>query len=45
MRDKELQERIREVHNNNYRIYGARKIWRELNRRPQGLGNVVQVRP
>ncbi len=35
MRDEELKERIQEVHASNYRVYGARKIWRELNR--QGL--------
>ncbi len=33
MRDTELKELIRQVHTDNYRVYGARKIWRELNRR------------
>ena len=32
MRDEELKERIHEVFTSNYRVYGARKIWRELNR-------------
>ncbi|WP_051821331.1 IS3 family transposase [Streptomyces sp. NRRL F-5065] len=32
MRDAELKELIRQVHTDNYRVYGARKIWRELNR-------------
>ena len=32
MRDEELKERIHEVYTSNYRVYGARKIWRELNR-------------
>ncbi|KAB1139654.1 IS3 family transposase [Streptomyces luteolifulvus] len=33
MRDEELKERIQEVYTSNYRVYGTRKIWRELNRR------------
>ncbi|MGW9032865.1 IS3 family transposase [Streptomyces sp. NPDC055722] len=37
VRDKELKERIQAVYNNNYGVYGARKIWRELNRQ----GHVV----
>ena len=32
VRDEELKERIQEVYTSNYRVYGARKIWRELNR-------------
>ncbi|MFI9625840.1 IS3 family transposase, partial [Streptomyces sp. NPDC052042] len=32
MRDTELKELVRQVHTDNYRVYGARKIWRELNR-------------
>ncbi|MFB6717532.1 IS3 family transposase [Streptomyces sp. NPDC056237] len=31
MRDTELKERISEAFQANYRVYGARKIWRELN--------------
>ncbi|WP_346014297.1 MULTISPECIES: IS3 family transposase [unclassified Streptomyces] len=32
VRDEELKERIQKVYTSNYRVYGARKIWRELNR-------------
>ncbi len=32
MRDAELKELISKVYQANYRVYGARKIWRELNR-------------
>ncbi|MFF8618621.1 IS3 family transposase [Streptomyces sp. NPDC015350] len=32
LRDEELKERIQEVYTSNYRVYGARKIWRALNR-------------
>ncbi|WP_461025381.1 IS3 family transposase, partial [Streptomyces heilongjiangensis] len=32
VRDAELKELIRQVHTDNYRVYGARKIWRELSR-------------
>ncbi|MFS8204702.1 IS3 family transposase [Streptomyces sp. CWNU-52B] len=32
VRDAELKELIRQVHTTNYRVYGARKIWRELSR-------------
>ncbi|MGX1025347.1 transposase InsO family protein [Streptomyces ambofaciens] len=32
MRDEELKELIQEVYQSNYRVYGARKVWRELNR-------------
>ncbi|AXE76026.1 hypothetical protein C5746_39470 [Streptomyces atratus] len=32
MRDTELKEQISEAFQANYRVYGARKIWRELNR-------------
>ena len=32
MRDAELKERIRRSSRSNYRVYGARKMWRELNR-------------
>ncbi|MFE7424261.1 IS3 family transposase [Streptomyces sp. NPDC057545] len=33
VRDTELKELVRQVHTDNYRAHGARKIWRELNRR------------
>ena len=32
VRDEELKELIQEVYQSNYRVYGARKVWRELNR-------------
>ncbi|WP_099052229.1 IS3 family transposase [Streptomyces zinciresistens] len=32
VRDEELKERIQAVYTSNYRVYGARKIWRELKR-------------
>ncbi|MGA5606371.1 IS3 family transposase [Streptomyces griseoincarnatus] len=32
MRDSEVEELIRQVHTDNCRVYGARKIWRELSR-------------
>ncbi len=35
VRDAELKERITEVYRANFRVYGARKIWRELNHRGQ----------
>ena len=31
-RDRELSEKIERVHEDNYGVYGARKIWAELNR-------------
>uniref|UniRef100_UPI000A538D12 IS3 family transposase n=1 Tax=Streptacidiphilus rugosus TaxID=405783 RepID=UPI000A538D12 len=33
VRDAELKTLIAEVYETNYRVYGARKVWRELNRR------------
>lgn len=32
MRDQELKELVRKVYDANYRVYGARKVWRELGR-------------
>lgn len=32
-RDRELTEKIEQVHEDNYGVYGARKVWAELNRR------------
>ncbi|WP_326769850.1 IS3 family transposase [Streptomyces sp. NBC_01591] len=32
MRDAALKELITEVHETNFRVYGARKVWRELHR-------------
>ncbi|WIV60861.1 IS3 family transposase [Amycolatopsis nalaikhensis] len=31
-RDRELTEKIEQVHEDNYSVYGARKVWAELNR-------------
>ncbi len=32
LRDEELRAEIRRVHDSNYGVYGARKVWRQLNR-------------
>jgi putative transposase len=32
LRDEELEARIRRVHEENYGVYGARKVWRQLRR-------------
>lgn len=32
-RDEQLREQIARVHRNNYGVYGARKVWLELNRK------------
>jgi putative transposase len=32
VRDRELVEKIEQVHEDNYSVYGARKVWAELNR-------------
>ncbi|MGW5449790.1 IS3 family transposase [Streptomyces asiaticus] len=37
LRDEELKERIQEVCTSDYRVYGARKIWRELNRQEHAV--------
>jgi putative transposase len=34
-RDEQLKEQIAQVHRDNYGVYGARKVWLELNR--QGI--------
>ncbi len=44
MRDKELKEKIHEVYTSNYRVYGARKIWRELNRRGHAVARCTVER-
>ena len=31
-RDRELADKIEQVHEDNYSVYGARKVWAELNR-------------
>ena len=32
LRDQELEREIRRVFNENYSVYGARKVWRQLHR-------------
>jgi putative transposase len=32
LRDEELQAKIHRVHEDNFGVYGARKIWRQLHR-------------
>lgn len=44
MRDTELKELIRQVHTDNYRVYGARKIWRELNRQGHAVARCTVER-
>ncbi len=44
MRDAELKEHISEVFEANYRVYGARKIWRELNRQGQDVARCTVER-
>ncbi|MER5685882.1 IS3 family transposase [Streptomyces sp. NPDC002205] len=44
VRDAELKERISEVFAANYRVYGARKIWRELNRQGHAVARCTVER-
>ncbi|WP_413751766.1 IS3 family transposase [Streptomyces sp. R-74717] len=44
VRDEELKERIQEVYSSNYRVYGARKIWRELNRQEHAVARCTVER-
>ncbi|MFJ8856780.1 IS3 family transposase [Streptomyces sp. NPDC102437] len=44
VRDEELKERIQEVYTSNYRVYGARKIWRELNRQEHAVARCTVER-
>lgn len=44
VRDAELKEHISEVFEANYRVYGARKIWRELNRQGQAVARCTVER-
>ncbi len=44
MRDEELKEKIQEVYTSNYRVYGARKIWRELNRQGHAVARCTVER-
>lgn len=44
MRDEELKERIHDVYTSNYRVYGARKIWRELKRQGHAVARCTVER-
>ncbi|MFE2095324.1 IS3 family transposase, partial [Streptomyces sp. NPDC059460] len=44
VRDTELKKLIRQVHTDNYRVYGARKIWRELNRQGHAVARCTVER-
>ncbi|MGW0212711.1 IS3 family transposase [Streptomyces sp. NPDC003233] len=44
VRDEELKERIQDVYTSNYRVYGARKIWRELNRQGHAVARCTVER-
>ncbi|MEV6957593.1 IS3 family transposase [Streptomyces sp. NPDC051183] len=44
VRDAGLKELIRQVHTDNYRVYGARKIWRELNRQGHAVARCTVER-
>lgn len=44
MRDEDLKERIRAAYTSNYRVYGARKIWRELNRQGHAVARCTVER-
>ncbi|WP_405575503.1 IS3 family transposase [Streptomyces sp. NBC_01167] len=44
MRDTELKELITEVYATNYRLYGARKIWRQLNRQGHAVARCTVER-
>ncbi|MFG2525398.1 IS3 family transposase [Streptomyces sp. NPDC048527] len=44
VRDEALKERIRDVFTSNYRVYGARKIWRELNRQGHAVARCTVER-
>ncbi|MFE5835212.1 IS3 family transposase [Streptomyces sp. NPDC056508] len=44
VRDAELKEQISQVFETNYRVYGARKIWRELNRQGHAVARCTVER-
>ncbi|MEU2339060.1 IS3 family transposase [Streptomyces sp. NPDC013172] len=44
VRDEALKARIQDVYTSNYRVYGARKIWRELNRQGHGVARCTVER-
>ncbi|WP_405652743.1 IS3 family transposase [Streptomyces sp. NBC_00019] len=44
VRDEKLKVRIQEVYTSNYRVYGARKVWRELNRQGHAVARCTVER-
>gem|GEM_PF-673078 len=44
MRDADLKEKIQKVYTSNYRVYGARKVWRELNRQGHAVARCTVER-
>ncbi|MET8630904.1 IS3 family transposase, partial [Kitasatospora sp. NPDC004669] len=44
VRDEELKELIKDVYHANYRVYGARKIWRELGRQGHAVARCTVER-
>ncbi|MFD0034155.1 IS3 family transposase [Streptomyces sp. NPDC127172] len=44
VRDAALKELITEVHETNFRVYGARKVWRELHRRGHAVARCTVER-
>lgn len=39
----ELEPKIEKVHRDNHGVYGARKVWRQLNREAQGMSSVTRL--
>ncbi|MEW2160629.1 IS3 family transposase [Streptomyces sp. NPDC007189] len=44
LRDAELKELIRKVYDTSFRVYGARKVWRELNRQGHAVARCTVER-
>ncbi|MER8161899.1 IS3 family transposase [Streptomyces sp. NPDC094472] len=44
MRDEERKSQIQEVYTSNYRVYGARKFWRQLNRQGHAVARCTVER-
>lgn len=44
MRDEKFKERIQEIHTSDYRVLGARKVWRELNRQGHAVARCTVER-
>ncbi|MBQ1101320.1 IS3 family transposase, partial [Streptomyces sp. b94] len=44
VRDEKLKVRIQEAYTSNYRVYGARKVWRELNRQGHAVARCTVER-